>query len=39
VVLLFEVWRPELTDGERAYVSALFESIREQRGGVGDWGI
>ena len=39
VVLLFEVWRPELDAAERAYVSALFESIDHQRGGVGDWGI
>ena len=39
VVLLFEVWRPELSASERAYVSALFESIEQQRGGVGDWGI
>lgn len=39
VVLIFEVWRPELSVAERAYVSALFESIGQQRGGVGDWGI
>jgi len=39
VVLLFEVWRPEFSANERAYVSALFESIEQQRGGVGDWGI
>jgi aspartyl/asparaginyl beta-hydroxylase (cupin superfamily) len=39
VVLLFEVWRPELTESERAYVHALFESIDRQRGGVGHWGI
>lgn len=39
VVLLFEVWRPELTVNERNYVSALFESIQRQRGGIGDWGI
>ena len=39
VVLLFEVWRPEFTASERAYVSALFESIDRQRGGVGNWGI
>jgi aspartate beta-hydroxylase len=39
VVLLFEVWRPELDDGERAHVSALFEAIEKQRGGVGEWGI
>lgn len=39
VVLIFEVWRPELSAAERAYVSALFESISRQRGSVGDWGI
>ena len=39
VVLLFEVWRPEFTASERAYVSALFESIEQQRGGMGEWGI
>jgi aspartate beta-hydroxylase len=27
VVLLFEVWRPELTVEERALVSAMFEAI------------
>lgn len=39
VILLCEVWRPELTAEERTYVSALFESIQQQRGGIGDWGI
>ena len=39
VVLLFEVWRPEFTASERAYVSALFEAIDRQSGGVGNWGI
>jgi aspartate beta-hydroxylase len=39
VVLLFEVWRPELTPAERRYVSALFESIQQQRGGTDNWGI
>ena len=39
VILLFEVWRPELTATEQGYVSALFESIAQQRGGVGEWGI
>ena len=39
VVLILEVWRPELTAGERAYVSGLFQSIERQRGGVGDWAI
>jgi aspartate beta-hydroxylase len=27
VILLFEVWRPELTESERAQVSAMFETI------------
>jgi aspartyl/asparaginyl beta-hydroxylase (cupin superfamily) len=39
VVLIFEIWRPELTAGERAYVSGLFQAIERQRGGVGDWRI
>lgn len=39
IILLFEVWRPEFSASERAYVSALYESIDQQRGGVRDWGI
>jgi len=27
VILLFEIWRPELTDSERACVSAIFDTI------------
>ena len=27
VILLFEIWRPELTDDERALVAAMFEAI------------
>jgi len=27
VILLFEIWRPELTLEERALVSAMFEAI------------
>ena len=27
VILLFEIWRPELTAAERALVSAMFEAI------------
>ena len=34
VILLFEVWRPELTDEERAQVTALFEAI-DAYGGPG----
>ena len=39
VVLLFEVWRPELDEGERAMVSAMFEAIDQQQGRSVDWGI
>ena len=27
VILLFEIWRPELTEEERALVAAMFEEI------------
>jgi hypothetical protein len=27
VILLFEIWRPELSAEERAMVSAMFEAI------------
>lgn len=33
VVLLFEIWRPELTDAERVALTALFESIGIYQGG------
>jgi hypothetical protein len=39
VVLLFEVWRPELDAGERAHVAAMFEAIDRLRGRPDDWGI
>jgi aspartate beta-hydroxylase len=39
VILLFEIWRPELTAPEKAYVGALFESIEKQQTGIRDWGI
>lgn len=39
VILLFEVWRPELTGAERALVSAMFEAIDQHRGGGGEWSI
>ena len=39
VVLLFEVWRPELTALERAHVSTLFETVDSLRGTMGEWGI
>jgi len=39
VILLFEVWRPELTPVERGQVSALFEAIGQHQAGQGEWGI
>lgn len=36
VILLFEVWRPELTDVERASVAAMFEAI-DAYGGGREW--
>ena len=33
VILLFEIWRPELTAAERALVSAMFEAIDDYGGG------
>jgi aspartyl/asparaginyl beta-hydroxylase (cupin superfamily) len=39
VVLLFEIWRPELSEGERSHVGALFEAIARHRGRGLAWGI
>jgi aspartyl/asparaginyl beta-hydroxylase (cupin superfamily) len=39
VVLIFEVWRPELSEAERAQVKALFEAIGRRPGGIPGWGI
>ena len=39
VILLFEIWRPELTTEERSLVSAMFESIDAHRGKKTEWGI
>jgi aspartyl/asparaginyl beta-hydroxylase (cupin superfamily) len=37
VVLLFDVWRPELDDQERRLVSAMFEAIDAHRGAQQSW--
>lgn len=39
VILLFEIWRPELTTEERGLVSAMFESIDAHNGKKTVWGI
>lgn len=39
VILLFEVWRPELSDEERGLVRAMFEAIDEYSGQQPSWSI
>ena len=39
VILLFDVWRPELSEEERALVVALFESIDAYAGRKPEWSI
>ena len=39
VVLLFEAWRPELTEEERGFVTAMFKAIDLHGGDLSDWGI
>jgi len=37
VILLFEIWRPELTDEERELVAAMLEAVDTYRGRVVPW--
>ncbi len=39
VILLFEIWRPELSETERAQVTALFEAIDAYGDAPADWGV
>ena len=39
VILLFEIWRPELTEEERALVAAMFEAIDAYSGEKPAWSI
>jgi len=39
VILLFEIWRPELTEYERAQVCAMFEAIDAYTGQKPEWSI
>ncbi len=39
VILLFEIWRPELTEEERRLVSAMFEAIDAHSGEKPAWEI
>jgi aspartyl/asparaginyl beta-hydroxylase (cupin superfamily) len=39
VILLFEIWRPELTEEERALVGAMFNAIDEHTGQKPAWSV
>ena len=39
VILLFDVWRPELTEGERTLVAGMFEAIDAYSGQKPAWGV
>jgi aspartate beta-hydroxylase len=39
VILLFEIWRPELTEEERRLVSSMFEAIDSHSGEKTAWEI
>lgn len=39
VILLFEIWRPELSESERELVRALFDSLDAQSGSKPAWEI
>ena len=39
VILLFDIWRPELTEEERALVVAMFEAIDAYSGKTPEWSI
>jgi aspartate beta-hydroxylase len=39
VILLFEIWRPELSEEERGFVTAMFEAIDAYSGQKPAWGI
>jgi aspartyl/asparaginyl beta-hydroxylase (cupin superfamily) len=39
VILLFEIWRPELSDDERALVAGMFEAIDAYAGRKPAWSI
>jgi len=39
VILLFEIWRPELTEEERALVTAMFEAVDAYSGEKPAWSI
>lgn len=39
IILLFDVWRPELTPQERDLVATMLAAIDDYGAGAGDWGM
>ena len=39
IILIFDVWKPEITDAERAEIRALFAAIEDYGGGPQTWGV
>ena len=37
IVLIFDIWRPELSAGEREAISAIFDAIDGFRAAPPDW--
>ena len=38
-ILIFDVWKPELSEEERALVSALFQAVDGYGAGGQAWGV
>ncbi len=39
IILIFDVWRPELSEAERAMVADLFAAVDAYEGGPATWGV
>lgn len=39
IILIFDVWKPEITENERAEIRALFAAIEDYGAGPRSWGV
>ncbi len=39
IILIFDVWKPEITEAERAEIRSLFAAIEAYGGGPSTWGV
>ena len=39
IILIFDVWKPEITETERAEIRTLFRAIEDYGGGPQSWGV